>query len=202
MESQLLTTGQAAKLCGVTSDAVLKWIKKGRLPATRTTGGHFRIARAALEATGRMDAAASTGLEPAVADSPAPVPRRCWEHFHRDLAPSDACKKCVVYRAKIEKCYEVAELGDSIGHSGRFCQATCEECSFFRSCHGLALSVLVVTGDESLIARLTAEAEAGDVALRFARCGYDTSMLIEKFHPSAVVVDSMLPEVRDGRLTD
>jgi len=45
----LLTTGQAAKLCAVTPDTVLKWIKKGRLAATRTAGGHYRVALPDLE---------------------------------------------------------------------------------------------------------------------------------------------------------
>ena len=39
----LLTTGQAAKLCEVVPDTILKWIRKGRLRGTRTAGGHYRI---------------------------------------------------------------------------------------------------------------------------------------------------------------
>ena len=39
----LLTTGQAAKLCEVAPDTILKWIRKGRLRGTRTAGGHYRI---------------------------------------------------------------------------------------------------------------------------------------------------------------
>jgi len=107
-----------------------------------------------------------------------------------------------VYRARIEKCYEVAELGDTIGHEGRFCQATCEDCSFFRACKGLASTVLVVTSDEALIGRLTDQADSANVALRFARGGYESSMLIETFHPSVAVMDSAMPEVRDGRLVE
>ena len=43
MSSPLLTTGKAARLCSVKPDTVLKWIKKGVLPATRTVGGHYRV---------------------------------------------------------------------------------------------------------------------------------------------------------------
>ena len=46
---ELLSTGEVARLCGVTRDAVLKWIKKGKLPATQTPGGHFRIPREACQ---------------------------------------------------------------------------------------------------------------------------------------------------------
>ena len=38
-----LTAGKAALLCSVKPDTVLKWIKKGRLPAIRTVGGHYRV---------------------------------------------------------------------------------------------------------------------------------------------------------------
>lgn len=201
MESDLLTTGQAAKFCGVTPDAVLKWIRKGKLPASRTAGGHFRISRRNLDALGYGECDASDMALAEAFDS-ASMPTHCWEYFCRSTSPSETCKKCVVYRARIEKCYEVAELGDTIGHEGRFCHATCENCSFFRACNGLASMVLVVTSDEALIGRLTAQADSDNLALRFARGGYETSMLIETFHPSVAVLDSAMPEVRDGRLVD
>ena len=38
-----LTTGDAAKACGVSLVAVKKWIRQGKLRAIRTPGGHFRI---------------------------------------------------------------------------------------------------------------------------------------------------------------
>ena len=38
-----ISTGKAAKMLSVTPDAVLKWIKKGKIPARRTPGGHYRI---------------------------------------------------------------------------------------------------------------------------------------------------------------
>ena len=202
MESDLLTTGEVAKLCGVTSDAVLKWIKKGKLPAARTAGGHYRVARQALETHGYLGADVTN--QPCVA-APAQsvqIPKHCWEFFRRDLAPTDACQECVVYRARIEKCYEVVGLGESIGHNRRFCRTSCENCSFFRACKGLALTVLVVTNDEELIGDLKAQADSNEVALRFARCGYDSSTLIETFHPSVVVIDSALPEMKDGRLVE
>ncbi len=197
MRSDLLTTGEVAKLCGVTSDAVLKWIKKGRFPAIRTSGGHFRIARGELESLGYCGEGHSDTPE-----RPDVVPSYCWDFFGRNPAPPEKCQSCIVYRARIEKCYEVAELGETIGHSRHFCRASCQNCSYFRTSQGLASSVLVVTGDEALIGRLTAQGNSSNVALGFARCGYESSMLVETFHPSAVVLDTTLPEVRDGRLVE
>ena len=41
--SRLLTTGAVARYCDVSTNAVKKWIRNGRLTAFRTPGGHFRI---------------------------------------------------------------------------------------------------------------------------------------------------------------
>ena len=41
--SRLLTTGEVARYCDVSTNAVKKWIRNGRLKAFRTPGGHFRI---------------------------------------------------------------------------------------------------------------------------------------------------------------
>lgn len=44
-----LTTGEVAKACGVSLTAVHKWIASGKLTATRTPGGHRRIALAEFQ---------------------------------------------------------------------------------------------------------------------------------------------------------
>ncbi|MBW1878690.1 MAG: helix-turn-helix domain-containing protein, partial [Deltaproteobacteria bacterium] len=45
-----LSTGQAANLLSVTADTVLKWIKKGKIPATRTAGGPYRVLWSVVQA--------------------------------------------------------------------------------------------------------------------------------------------------------
>ena len=42
-QDTMITTGEAADMCCVTPDAVLKWIKGGKIPGVRTAGGHYRI---------------------------------------------------------------------------------------------------------------------------------------------------------------
>ena len=42
-ESDPLTTGQAAKYCHVSQATIINWIKKGKLRAYATPGGHYRI---------------------------------------------------------------------------------------------------------------------------------------------------------------
>jgi len=41
--SRLLTTGEVARYCDVSTNAVKKWIRNGKLKAFRTPGGHFRV---------------------------------------------------------------------------------------------------------------------------------------------------------------
>ena len=204
MDSELLTTGEVARLCGVTPDAVLKWIKKGRLAATRTPGGHYRVSRADCAALGIGEPSASV---PETGSDDAPNPHeheiRCWEYFSADGTPRDACKTCLVYQARAQNCYKLAELGERAGHRRAFCLTnSCEDCPFFRAGHGLATSVLVLTRDEGLRHRLTADVDGGRVALRFAGSGYEASTGIGDLCPAAIILDSDLAEVRDGTLLD
>lgn len=195
----LLRTGEVAKLCGVTPDAVLKWIKKGKLPATRTAGGHYRVSREACVAVGlcRSNGDETTAAMAARRENERP-PQRCWEFFGNEGAPPQTCLNCLVYQARAQYCYKLAELGE--GHD--FCKTDCLDCPFYRACHGMATTVLVVTRDEALIRRLEKRADAERVSLRFARSGYESATLIGTFRPAVVVMDSDLPEVREGRLPE
>ena len=204
MDSQLLTTGEVAKLCGVTPDAVLKWIKAGKLPATRTPGGHFRVSR---ETCNEMGLGGYPKEEPqqalAVSSSTDSEERRCWEFFGSDGALREACLKCVVYQAGAQHCYKLAELGERTGHIRNFCgKDDCEPCSFYRACHGMTTAVLVVTRDDALTRRLEKDIDPSRITMRVARTGYETSNAIASFHPSLVVLDSDVPEVRDGQLPE
>ncbi len=42
-EIKILTTGQAARHCHVSQATIVNWIKKGKLKAYATPGGHHRI---------------------------------------------------------------------------------------------------------------------------------------------------------------
>ncbi|NIM51947.1 MAG: excisionase family DNA-binding protein [Gemmatimonadales bacterium] len=199
----LLRTGEVAKLCGVTPDAVLKWIKKGKLPATRTAGGHYRVSREDCVALGLCD---SNGDDPVAASGERAegggAVQRCWEYFGGPGAPPESCLNCLVYQARAQYCYRLAELGKKAGHGHDFCKTDCMDCPFYRACHGLATTVLVITRDEALTRRLEKQVDADKVSLRFARSGYESSTLIGTFRPAVVVMDSELPEVSGGSLLD
>jgi excisionase family DNA binding protein len=48
LDDIFISTGKAATICCVTPDTILKWIKKDKLKAVRTAGGHFRIKASSL----------------------------------------------------------------------------------------------------------------------------------------------------------
>ena len=203
MDSRLMTTGDVARLCGVTPDAVLKWIKAGKLPATRTPGGHYRVSSEACSAMGLGETTLDEPETRPVATSPANEKARCWEFFGEDGGPKDTCLSCVVYQAGAQHCYKLAELGEQTGHERKFCgKDDCEPCSFYRACHDMSTEVLVVTRDEALTHRLENDNDPTRIALRFAGSGYEAAITIAAFHPSLVVLDTDLSEVRDGQLPE
>jgi excisionase family DNA binding protein len=186
MRGQGFSTGDAARLCSVNPDTVLKWIKKGRLAATRTAGGHYRIEEHDLAALVPTRAIADAlGPELLASDH---RPLRCWEYLSRPGTVRDECRKCVVYQIRAAWCFRVATtLGCELGQKQSFCATSCEDCAYYRRASGQATNVLVITSDNELVDGLG----VGDdtLALRFARNAYEASAMIGTFHPAFVVVD-------------
>jgi len=198
---ELLSTGEVARLCGVTRDAVLKWIKKGKLPATRTPGGHFRILREVCQGM----AMGGPHLRPGIAktgETGESGPLRCWEYFGDSGSLREACESCLVYLARAQNCFRLAELGEESGHRLHFCRTDCRTCAYYRACQGLATEVLIITRDEGLIRRLEKRADPEQVSIRFARSGYEGSTIVSTFSPALILIDSDLAEVRTGFLPD
>jgi excisionase family DNA binding protein len=189
MPASLLTTGKAARLCSVKPDTVLKWIKKGRLPAARTAGGHYRVEeRDLLLVLSQHHNGKKEHEENAVLCS---RPMRCWEYMNH--SPGEECEGCVVYRVHATWCFRLVNLVRGAGHARRFCTGPCQECPYYRRVHGLPSNVLVITRDEGLIQDL-AKRENDSIAFRFARRGYDASAIITVFRPAFVVFDQAVLE--------
>jgi excisionase family DNA binding protein len=179
-----LTTGQVARLLSVTPDTVLKWIKKGRVPATQTAGGHYRVARHHVE----LLVGQSAGCTTEVASTTLVY---CWEYYSDDGVVGEGCKECLVYRARALRCYEMSALSRESGFSGAYCKTSCSECLYYRE--QLQRRVLVVTDSAPLRERLQAECEDSPLQVRFASCAYECASLLDDFHPHFVVIDCMLP---------
>jgi len=189
VSATMLTTGRAARLCSVTPDTVLKWIKNGRLPANRTAGGHYRVEERDVLAV----LSHRNGKEPGTQEVTTLCgrPMRCWEYMNH--GPGDACKDCVAYRVHAAWCFQLANVVRGIGHEKRYCSGLCQECPYYRRVHGLPTNVLVITGDESLIQGLAKHVDES-VDFRFARRGYDASAIISVFRPAWVAIDQAILE--------
>jgi excisionase family DNA binding protein len=198
----LLTTGQAAELCAVTPDTVLKWVKKGKLPASRTAGGHYRIALPDLEPfmagfgqkgeaarahpPASPDAVGTISSQEGAEDTQEDVP--CWEYLAEDGEIRHACKQCVVYRVRATRCFLMAGLETDVGHARQFCEGSCEDCVYYRRLQGLSTQVIFITADEELVSRIEWSHD-DPVALRFARNGYEASAIIQNFQPEVMIID-------------
>jgi excisionase family DNA binding protein len=178
-----LTTGKAAQLCSVKPDTVLKWIKKGRIAATRTAGGHYRIEENTLVPL--MPGLPSKDPPATAATGPAAHCLRCWEYMGSALR--EECKQCVVYKMRCGCCFDLVKLVKGAEHAKCFSAGLCQECPYYRRAHNLPPNVLVVTRDEPLIQNIAKKAN-GSAAVRYARNGYETSAIISVFRPAVVVV--------------
>ena len=128
MDKGYLTTFQAAELMSVTPDAVLKWIKSGKLNAYRTPGGHYRIARKDVEfllikneRTSNSQSINNQKLTP-----------YCWEFNGLKNCDADNCEECLVYRARALNCYEMSEFPEEFGILKHFCKSSCDDCEYYK----------------------------------------------------------------------
>ncbi len=190
MNGELLTTGQAAKRCGVTPDTVLKWIRTGRLPALRTAGGHHRVDAEDLDRM--IGVLKEPSEETEIGDRPGGGQfRYCWE-YNWDEGLHEGCNDCTVYKLRAQRCYEMAKLSPEVRPSLTFCTTTCEQCDYFRHVQAQKTNVLVVTDDEDLSNALERTGAPEDFNVRIADCEYSCSLLVDSFRPDFVVVDCSL----------
>jgi excisionase family DNA binding protein len=189
-----LSTGQAAKLLSVTTDTVLKWIKRGRIPAVRTAGGHYRISSTRIQSMLRGDR--KEALRPAAGYVPEEKDDanglgpfvHCWEFFSVDGQVRQDCLRCVAYKAKAEKCYELSQLSEESGFQGIFCKASCEKCPYYVQQASAPLNILIISDriERQLAAR---EQDSSRLKVRFASCEYECSLLVDTFRPDFVILD-------------
>jgi excisionase family DNA binding protein len=180
-----VSTGQAAKLLSVTPDAVLKWIKKGKLRARRTPGGHYRVSRdSVFELLSTSDEGPFEGAErwgrPFVP---------CWEYNAIDGIIKEDCRTCLVFKARGEKCYEVGTILKERGEGATCCPSDCEDCAYYKEQLQRPLKILVFTESDMLKESLAAEGGSSKLRLQFTSSEYDCSLAVNSFRPEYVIVD-------------
>ena len=194
-----LSTGEAATLCSVTSDTVLKWIKAGKIPANRTPGGHHRIPHSALLPI--VEAGKPTSRD----TRDRSLFQYCWEFNSQSGKVPGGCRECIVYRSGTRRCYQMRDLPAEAGHARLFCEGPCEDCEYYQLVSGQRPNVMVVTDKQKLKSSLEREAKDADYKLRFSDCEYRCSMMIEKLRPDYVVIDCSMGAERSrdfARLLD
>jgi excisionase family DNA binding protein len=194
----MLTTGQAATLCDVKPDTILKWIHGGRLQASRTPGGHFRIESSHLTALRPSPLAEA----PQQADAPDAEPRllRCWEYMARGGEIAEDCLRCASYRLRAAWCFEVRKLGCDLGQMLVYCRTACQDCVYYQRVACPTTDVLVVTVDVDLVEALNADKR--QLRIQVARNGYEASALIASFRPAFAVIDQEALAAGDSGLLD
>ncbi len=190
-QKEFVTTGQAAELCSVTPDAVLKWVKAGRIPASRTPGGHFRIHRSALLSIMESGELALSAAE----EKPEQPYKFCWDYYAVGGKVKKGCLKCIAFRSRALRCYEMRDLPKNAGFAGLFCNKTCADCDYYRVVHGQRPNILVVTDSPQVKESIQKAEKSIDFNLALANSEYRCSMLIETFRPDFVVIDSDSPSI-------
>lgn len=178
-----LTTGEAAALCGVTKDTMLKWVKAGKITSTRTQGGHYRILRRDLLELVTPDA------QPLDQESSKPF-MYCWEFHSKSDEIDPECPGCIVYRTQAYLCYEMRLIPDNAGHLKTFCKSTCVECDYYRYISGTPPNILVLTKQRELQKVIKAMPEDPIENVFFSDDEYQCSRLIDKYRPDFIIIDS------------
>ena len=182
--SEFVTTGKAAELCSVTPDSVLKWIKAGKLPASRTPGGHYRIRRSDLDIIVQPNIV-SIGVKKT-------NPRSfqyCWEFNSASGELKDGCQSCVVYKSRALRCYEMSTLPDDAGHAKLYCDESCDECEYYHLVKEQPLNVLVVSDKQTMRDVIGAGMRDTDVNIQYTDCEYKCSMVVENYRPDYGIID-------------
>ncbi|MCP4567086.1 MAG: excisionase family DNA-binding protein [FCB group bacterium] len=184
-DKEYFTTGEAARLCAVTPNTVLKWVMAGKIPASRTPGGHHRIHRSDIEAIGRSRLSVPRRLETNISK---PF-QFCWEYNSKGGNLPKGCRECIVYRSRSGRCFEMANLPTEAGHAKLFCQKSCEDCEYYEMVRGHLPNLLIVTNQTQLQSTLLSQVTDFECNMRFTSCEYQCSMMIESFRPDYLVVD-------------
>ncbi len=182
--SDQLSTGQAAKLLSVTADTVLKWIKKGKLPAVRTAGGHYRIHWSDVQ---RLRDGSMVTPEPST-----PRPIHCWEFHANGEEIGETCLSCIVYRARALRCFALSGLYGSDSNAGTHCSTSCLDCAYHSSQFQDQIRVLVVVSDEKLRQHLQDQPGPAGLELFFVRSAYETAIAVQQIRPEYVVLHDSL----------
>lgn len=184
--TRALSTGQAARLLAVTPDTVLKWIKKGRLHAVRTAGGHYRVRWSDVQ---QLRQAGATSAEAPTGDAV-----YCWQFHAQDSEAAGRCEGCIVRRAHALHCFHLSGRFPAESYAGTHCETSCLDCAYYLTHHGERIRVLVVASDPEVQRTFAGLRPGGPLDVAVAGDVYTAAVAVQALHPEYVVLHGSLTE--------
>jgi excisionase family DNA binding protein len=178
----------------VTADTVLKWIKKGKIPATRTAGGHYRVLWSDVQRL--RDGTLRPSPEPEDGESV-----YCWEFHAAGNGVAETCISCIVYRAHALHCFELSGVPLPEGRAGTFCSTSCLDCAYYMAHFEEQISaVVVVCNPERRAVLEEALPPSSSLQLTFTCSVYETAIAIRDTNPDYVVLHGSMPQAEREEL--
>lgn len=198
MAKSFLTTSQAAKKLSVSPDTVLKWVKAGKIKAHRTLGGHFRIPTELVN--GMIAEGLDTPGQSAKPVASSPSFQYCWEHQSHLGILNAKCTKCVVYKSRARRCYELRDIPEEFGGLKLYCKDSCEKCDYYKLVNNLGLNILIISNNDRLLTTVRDTDQDGTFHIETVSSEYECALTIEKFRPDFVIVDCSMGAIRTREL--
>ena len=119
-QKDYLTTTELSKLCGVSRFTIINWTNGGKIRASRTVGGHYRIpvseAMSLLETFHKE----RNGVAPH-------LPGHCWEYPQKTNCEKE-CGNCLIYGKEVDYCFVLVR---QFGKGAICCEGDCLSCGYF-----------------------------------------------------------------------
>jgi excisionase family DNA binding protein len=181
--SDLLSTGNAASLCSVTPDTILKWINSGKIPAIKTAGGHYRVKKSDLKPFVAEPSKGAWSMVDAVMN-----PLYCWEFHGKNGTMAHQCASCITFQSRSERCYVIVGRNQHLGKSNKFCKISCYDCDYYSFIHRPRINILVLTDDNTFINQFRFDGKS-NFAYHIACCPHETASMLHKYPPNLILVD-------------
>ena len=98
------------------------------MEARRTPGGHYRIleknVQVLLKESEQDTIPESVKIEKEF--------KYCWEFNADKRNCSNNCEKCMVYKARALRCFEMSNIPAELGFLKKYCTSTCANCEYFK----------------------------------------------------------------------
>jgi excisionase family DNA binding protein len=179
-----LSTGEAATLCAVTPDTILKWIKSKKLPATKTPGGHYRIKKNVLQPfTINTNRGCASMVDAAM------KVKYCWEYQAKKGPMLAQCTNCLVFLSRTERCYVIKANTKNLKNVCACSRTSCYDCDYYALTHQPKINVLIVTNNNRFVKDFVHDFKSS-CAIHFTSTQTEFMEAVRKNPPNLVILDT------------